>query len=371
MRAWYNRVSSQLIQSVCGVRFGKQLPLAFNAPTSREGSQMTRLSRPPAHNSQSGSAVLEPITLSPALIDDLPDYGSETDISALPEMLEHGSSEPFRYCLNTSTVRGQNLTLPELIDVAAAAGFEAIEPWIDEIEKFAAGGGDLRDLRSRIQDLGLTVEGGIGFFEWIVDDPARREEGLRNARHAMGLLSRLGGKRIAAPPFGAHAADSAPLDLMAAAARYRDLLLLGDETGIVPQVEVWGGARNLSRLSEAALIAIDSGHPDANILIDVYHLYKGGSPLSGISMLSQNLLPLIHVNDYPSIPAQDITDADRVYPGDGVAPLTRFLRTLRRIGFEGVLSLELFNDDYYKQEPLHVARTGLEKLREVVKHSLE
>lgn len=287
----------------------------------------------------------------------------------LPDVLVKGESEPFRYCLNTSTLRGHNLPLNELVDIAAAAGYEAIEPWIDEIEKYAATGGDLRGLNSRIQDLGLTVEGGIGFFEWIVDDDDLRKQGMEKARHSMGLLARLGGRRIAAPAWGAHQPQSVKVDLLAAADRYRALLELGSQIGPVPMVEVWGFSKNLSRLGEACVVAMESGHDDACILADIYHLYKGGSPLSALRMLMGDSLPLFHVNDYPAIAPETITDADRVYPGDGIAPLSALFQTLRHTGFTGVLSLELFNAEYYKQDPLHVARTGLEKLREVVQKS--
>jgi 2-keto-myo-inositol isomerase len=322
----------------------------------------------PAHRSPGTAVVTE--TTSATLLADLTGIPDE-ELLPLPEVLEKGDAEPFRYCLNTSTLRGHNLPLDELVDIAAAAGYEAIEPWIDEIEKYAANGGDLRGLHSKIQDLGLTVEGGIGFFEWIVDDDTTRTEGLKKARHAMVLLARLGGKRIAAPPFGAQKDDAPVLNLHAAVDRYNALLALGDEIGVVPLIEVWGFSKNLSRLGDAALIAIESGHPDACILADSYHLYKGGSPLSGLRLLHGDAFPLFHINDYPSLPRETITDADRVFPGDGIAPLTTLFRTLRDIGFEGVLSLELFNKEYYAQEPLSVARTGLEKLRAVVQKSFE
>jgi len=289
----------------------------------------------------------------------------------LPDVLEHGDDEPFRYCLNTSTLRGHALSLPELVDIAAAAGYEAIEPWVDEIDRFVAEGGDLRDLAARIRDLGLTVEGGIANFEWIVDDPVRRAKGLEEARRAMGLLSRLGSKRLGAPPYGAHEPQSSPLDLNAAAERYRDLLAIGEKLNVIPQLEFWGFSANLSRLCEAALIVIDSGHPDAAILADVYHMHKGGSPYSGLRMLGPDALRLFHVNDFPALPREALTDADRVYPGDGIAPLRPLFRDLREIGFTGVLSLELFNPEYYQQDPRSVARTGLEKLREVVQQTFE
>jgi 2-keto-myo-inositol isomerase len=327
---------------------------------------MPYLVRRPAHFAPGTAVVTEEI--SAVLVEELTETPGAS-LLPMPDVLDKGEREPFRYCLNTSTVRGHNLPLPELVDLAAAAGYEAIEPWIDEIEKFAAEGGDLRDLRSKIQDLGLTVEGGIGFFEWIVDDDAVRAQGLEKARHAMGLLARIGGKRVAAPPFGAQKDDAPIIDLHAAVERYNALLSISDDTGVVPLVEVWGFSKNLNRLGDAALIAVESGHPDACILADSYHLYKGGSPLSGLRLLHGDVFPLFHINDYPNIPRETITDADRVFPGDGIAPLTTLFRNLRDIGFVGVLSLELFNKEYYQMDPLTVARTGLEKLREVVQKS--
>ncbi|GAB4451277.1 MAG: sugar phosphate isomerase/epimerase [Armatimonadaceae bacterium] len=333
---------------------------------SKEKIAMRHPNFRPVYLSPSSVTVAEPI--SPLLEEPV---GLEGELLPMPDILDKDESEPFRYCLNTSTLRGHKLPLNELVDIAAAAGYESIEPWVDEIEKFAAEGGDLRDLSARIQDLGLTVEGGIGFFEWMVDDDELRREGFERARHAMGLLARLGAKRVAAPPFGAQKPEAATVDLFAAADRYRELCIVAEEYRVVPLVEVWGFSKNLSRLGAAALIAMESGHPDAGILADSYHLYKGGSPLSALRALSGDILPLFHINDYPNIPAETITDADRVYPGDGVAPLESLFHSLRQIGFNGVLSLELFNQEYYQQDPLHVARTGLEKLRSVVRKSVE
>ncbi len=315
-----------------------------------------------------GTAVLEERTS--AVLEELRlDESAGISLLPMPDFIEKSDREPFRYCLNTSTLKGHNLTLPELVDVAAGAGYEAIEPWVGEIEKWAAEGGDLRGLRSKIADLGLTVEGGIGFFEWIVDDDARRKQGMDDAKKSMGLLARLGGKRVAAPPWGAHQVGSPKVNLLAAADRYRELLVMGEQTGVVPQMEMWGFSENVNKLSEATLIATEAGHPDANILADVYHLYKGGSPLPGLRLMSGDAFPLFHVNDYPAISPKEITDKDRVFPGDGVAPLTTIFRTLRDIGFTGVLSLELFNETYYAQDPLSVAREGLDKLREAVQKS--
>ncbi len=280
-----------------------------------------------------------------------------------------GGDGPFVFCLNTATVMGQKLSLVGQVEVAARAGYRAVEPWVRDLEAHVKGGGDLKDVAKRVRDLGLSVESAIGFSEWVVDDEARRRKGLEQARRDMDLVARLGGKRLAAPPAGA--TDRADLDLLRAAERYRALLEIGAGFGVVPQVEVWGFSRSIRRLGEALLVAAESGHPRACVLADVYHLYKGGSGFGWVRLVGPPALGVLHVNDYPADPPRAaVTDAHRVFPGDGVAPLTAFFRDLYAAGFRGVLSLEVFNREYWRQDALTAARTGLEKLRATVRRAL-
>src|SRR5947209_13298565 len=92
------------------------------------------------------------------------------------------AAEPFGYCLNTSTLMGQKLDLVEIVEIAAKAGYTALEPWVRELEQYVKNGGSLPALRQRIADRGLSVESAIGFAEWIVEDPGRRQKGLEQAR---------------------------------------------------------------------------------------------------------------------------------------------------------------------------------------------
>src|SRR2546428_785321 len=89
----------------------------------------------------------------------------------------------------------------------------------------------------------------------------------------------LGGSSMAAP---AGATDTPGLDLQKAGQRYRALLEAGDQIGVVPQLELWGFSKNLNRLGECACVAIETGHPKACVLVDIYHLYKGGSDYHGL-----------------------------------------------------------------------------------------
>jgi sugar phosphate isomerase/epimerase len=276
---------------------------------------------------------------------------------------------PFRYCLNTSTIRGQKLTLDKEIEIAAKAGYNAIEPWVHKINEYSGSGGNLKDLRKRIGDLGLTVESAISFFSWIVDDDNKRARGLEQAKREMDILAQIGGKRIAAPPAGATREPG--LDLLKAAERYRTLLELGDKTGVVPQIELWGSSKNLHRLGQCMFVVIESGHPKACLIPDVYHIYRGGSDFTGLKLLSANAIHVFHLNDYPAEPPRNrISDRDRVMPGDGIAPLTQILRDLHANHSQAVLSLELFNPTYWKQDPLAVAKTGLAKMKTEVRKAL-
>ncbi len=285
--------------------------------------------------------------------------------SATPASAAPAAAPKFRYCFNTSTIRGQKQPLVEQVELIGKAGYDGIEPWINQIDDHVKAGGSLSDLRKRIEDAGLKVESAIGFANWIVDDDEKRKQGLENAKRDMDLVAQIGGTRIAAPPAGA--TRGGKLDLFQAAERYHALLEVGRQTGVTPQLEVWGFSENLSRLGETALVAIESKHPDACILPDVYHLYKGGSDFAGLELIDGGAIPCFHMNDYPADPPREsISDRDRVYPGDGVAPLTYILQTLVSTGFNGVLSLELFNPGYWEQDAAVVVETGLAKMKAAV-----
>jgi len=288
--------------------------------------------------------------------------------AAAAESRPAASPEPFRYSLNTGTIRGQKLSLAEEAQIAAKAGYQALEPWAREVQDYAERGESLSDLKKRIADLGLTVESSIGFADWIGDDPSKRAAGLEQMKRDMDLVAQLGGKRIGAPPGGAY---NTPMDLLKVAERYRAVLELGRQTGVVPELELWGGSQTLRRLGEVAFVLVEAAHADACGLLDVFHIYRGGSDFSGLNHFNGAAMHVFHLNDYPADPPREtITDSHRVYPGDGVAPLGLILRTLRNVGFRGYLSLELFNRDYWQQDALSVARTGLEKMKAAVAKAL-
>jgi len=272
----------------------------------------------------------------------------------------------FTYCLNMATIRGHNLGFVKELETASKAGFKSVEIWMDSLQTYLRNGGTLKDAKGRLDDLGIKVENAIGFAKWIADDDTERSKGLEQMQHEMEMLAQIGCKRTAAPPAGA--TDTALIDLKRVAERYRAILDVGMKTGVVPQLEMWGFSKNLSRVSDVVYAALETAHPSAKVLLDVFHLYKGGSPIATLPLISSTAVEILHVNDYPAnLPASAITDADRIFPGDGVAPVRSILQVLKNPKTPLVISLEVFNKKYYAADALEVAKTGLAKMKAITK----
>lgn len=276
------------------------------------------------------------------------------------------SPADFKYSLNMSTIRGQQLGFIKELEVASKAGFRSVEIWIDTFQKYLQEGGNVATAKKVIQDLGLEIENAIGFAKWLVDDDATRKEGLKQLGQEMEILAQIGCKRVAAPPFGAHGHDAALIDLNVITARYKTILEMGRKTGVMPILEMWGGSVNLKKISQVIYVATETGDPDARVLMDTFHIFKGGSSFDVAPFVGRPAMDILHINDYPAgIEPAKISEPDRIYPGDGIAPLKPLLKQLKHPEKPIILSLEVFNPNYYKQDALLVARTGLAKMKAV------
>lgn len=294
-------------------------------------------------------------------------FGIVAGAMALPHVAlskEH-SIRQFKFCLNTSTIRGQKIGLTKMIETAARAGFDSLELWVADVKEYKEKGGSMPALKKLLVDSHLTVEDAIGFAPWMVDDDAERAKGFAQMKDEMLLMAEIGCTRIAAPSAGVKA--DTQLDLFKVGERYKKLLDLGRETGVKPLLEFWGGSPVFYHFGQALMACAVANDPDVSILPDVYHLFRGGSDFDCLKMVDGNLIDVIHINDYPSsVPREQQNDSHRVYPGDGAAPYKQIITALANMGGYKVLSLEVFNEAYWKQDALTVCKTGLEKMKKVV-----
>ena len=278
---------------------------------------------------------------------------------------KRNQDDKFKFSLNTSTISGQKPGVEKYIDIAARAGYDSVELWLGDLKAYVDKGSSLPALKKLLDDHKLVVSSGIGFASWMTDDEEKRKAGFKQMREEMEIMAALGCARIAAPSSGIGPTDQ--LDLFKIGERYSMLLDLGKETGVIPQLEFWGASR-FFHIGQALMVCAVANNPAARILADVYHLFRGNSRFESFKMIDGKMIEIIHMNDYPgSIPREQQADKDRVYPGDGVAPLKQILTDLKNMEGPKILSLELFNKDYWTQDPLQVAKTGLEKMRKAVK----
>ncbi len=275
---------------------------------------------------------------------------------------EKRSDDKFKFSLNTSTISGQKLGIEKYIDIAARAGYDCIELWIGDLKAYVGKGGSLRALKKLMDDSKIPAVNAIGFAPWMTDDDEQRKAGFNQMREEMEMMASLGCTRIAAPAAGVNTPNP---DLYKVGERYKELLALGRETGVTPQLEFWG-ASVFFHIGQAMMAVAVANDPGVRILPDVYHLFRGNSGFESLKMIDGSMIEIIHMNDYPgNIPREKMEDKDRIYPGDGIAPLKQILTDLKNMKGPKILSLELFNREYWKQDPLLVAKTGLEKMKMV------
>jgi 2-keto-myo-inositol isomerase len=264
---------------------------------------------------------------------------------------------PFKMSLNASTLFPYKLGIEDQIRIAAEAGYEGIEIWVRDLEAYLEAGHSLQALKRYVSDTGITIANAIAFFKWADEDRELRAQGREQASREMSMLAEIGCSAVAAPPFG----NVANVSLADMAEQYAKLVRAGRQLGVEPYLEFWGRAKKLSTLSEAVTVAMESGIADAKLLLDPFHMYTGGTAFEAVGYLNGSSIGIVHVNDYPSAPERSvITDQQRVFPAEGVAPSALFAQLLHEAGYKGFLSLELFIPDYGGASALEIAKRGLQ-----------
>jgi sugar phosphate isomerase/epimerase len=265
----------------------------------------------------------------------------------------------FTYCLNTSTIRPTPLL--EKIRIAARAGYQALEPWNDEIDDYLRQGGTLAALKSALSDAGLKIVSVIALHSWITTEGEARTKAFDECRRRMDQAAALGSPYIVASP------PREIVNLEHASSRFGELLRLGRQAGVKPSMEFLGFVTGIKSMASAWAIAAGTGNPDATVVADVFHIMRGGGSVDDLLMIAGSRMAIFHINDLPaSPPPTEQTDHDRVMVGEGIADLPRVIANLRTISYRGPLSLELFNKQLWTQDPAEVAKRGLARVRAMV-----
>lgn len=265
---------------------------------------------------------------------------------------------PFQFSLNCSTIKPAPLM--QKIAVAGEAGYTGIELWFDDVDACLAEGGTTAEIRTALADNGLTPVTMIFLKGWWDSVGDLHAAAMEECKRRMALAAELGARHyVAGPPLG-------PVDLELGARRYRELLELGISLGVRPAAEYLGFAEEFNTIEKAVDLITRSGHPEATIVHDPFHIFRGGGSIESVGTLNPGQIAVFHFNDAPDFPPRPLQqDPDRVMPGDGVLDLKRLLALLKQIGYDGWISLELFNRDWWHRDPRETARVGLQRMREL------
>ena len=261
-----------------------------------------------------------------------------------------------QYCLNSSTIRPA--ALMEKIRIAGQVGYRAIELWNDDLQAYQEQGGSLGDVREALEDYGLAVPTVIALHGWLGSEGEAHAQALEEAKRRMEQAVAVGAEFIvSSPPM-----DSC--DLSCGGVDYRELLELGRAMGVRPAMEYLGFVQSVYTIEQAWQIVEDADHPDSSLIMDPFHILRGGGSIESIALVPADKVAIWHWNDAPSDkPLAEQTDADRVMPGDGIGPLQRIEELALAQGYEGFVSLELFNPALWEEDPEEVARIGLDKMQ--------
>src|SRR5690554_731957 len=292
----------------------------------------------------------------------VPVLASQTSLHNHPPKKRYQKGQsPWPICLDTATIRPASLR--EKVQIAAKAGYDAIEPWDGELAEFEKNGGNLKDLGKEIKDLGLFVPSVIGLWNSLPPTPEKFEESLEGTRNRMRMAAEIGSQHIQTIPNTV----GENYDQKYVADRYREIIEIGiNEYGLNPAL-VFVKFFPLKTLGQAAGVALDANHPNAMIIPDTYHMHISEGGFEGLKLIKGEMIAIFQFADAPASPGiAELGDEHRVYPGDGILPLPEILKSLKTTGFTGCISLELYNPNYWKQDLQQVAETGLRKTMEVI-----
>jgi 2-keto-myo-inositol isomerase len=101
-------------------------------------------------------------------------------------------------------------------------------------------------------------------------------------------------------------------------------------------------------------------------VIDTFHFYAGNSSFEAIENLKPEKLFIFHINDAENLPKETLTDAHRLYPGTGILPIREIKQRFDRIGYDRMVSIEIFRPEYWDEDPFEVARKAKEATEKVL-----
>jgi sugar phosphate isomerase/epimerase len=267
-------------------------------------------------------------------------------------------------CLNNITL-GPEVPFADSALAASKAGFEGMEIFsMEPVARYAEANSE-RDLVSMFDS--LTIEP-VGFVlgGFVYQRDAEFKGNAEDLEKIMSLAGMIGARNalVFIPSKGEMAPDEA---VELATRRITDTVEMAGKHGLQIGLEPIGKADFLNDPSSVYQLVKDIDSRNLGLTIDVFHFYTAGCRTPDLRAIPSEKLFLVHVDDAPGLPVSELDDSKRVLPGQGALDLEGFLATLAEMGYDGPLSVELFNRDLWAEDPVHVATASRNALEKVMK----
>ncbi|WP_457493283.1 bifunctional sugar phosphate isomerase/epimerase/4-hydroxyphenylpyruvate dioxygenase family protein [Streptomyces sp. P5_D11] len=250
-------------------------------------------------------------------------------------------------------------TLTEKLNAAARAGFDGVEIFENDL---LASPLTPEQIKDRAADLGLAIS---------LYQPMRDIEGLpadafaqslRRAEHKFRVMRRLGADTVlVCSSVSPQAVDDDAL----AADQLRQLADLASEYEIRVAYEAIAWGRHVNTYDHAWRIVESADHPSLGVCLDSFHILARGSDPKGIESIPGEKIFFLQLADAPLM-TMDVLQWSRHYrcfPGQGEFDLAAFVQSTVRAGYQGPLSLEVFNDIFRQADS---GRTAADAMRSLV-----
>ncbi|MFI5321478.1 MAG: sugar phosphate isomerase/epimerase family protein [Myxococcota bacterium] len=239
--------------------------------------------------------------------------------------------------LHAGTLR--NASFGELCDAAVAGGFSAITLYPTHVRRARAAGLSFADLRARLRDSGLALADLDPLLNWMPGDDFPNELNATEAEHYE-IAEALGARSL-----NVAQAFRPSVDLDEAAEALAGVCDRAWEHGLLVTLEYlpWAG---IPDAATALAIVERSGRPNASLMIDSWHTYRGPTTEAQLRALPGARIGSVQINDAPAQPVGDLvseTTTARLLPGEGAIPLTRWLRLLDAAGSKAPIGVEVFS----------------------------
>ena len=221
--------------------------------------------------------------------------------------------------------------------------------------------------RRLLTDLKLTPVCGACGVVGLWEPGPNRAAVLDDFKKRCEMFAELGLTRIYAPTTTTR--TFTPDDYKAGADTMRDVGEIARQFGMTAMAEAVRSSTFISTLTTLLRLTRDAAHPNVVPLLDIYHFWSGLNKLEDLDLIRPREIGHVHFQDVPDMPRELLDNSTRFIPGDGIAPLTRILRTLADKGYEGPLSVELFLPRFQQGDPFEVARDIRRKAEAVMRQA--